>query len=131
MSDHNATRASDCHPLLGVKLSEGVGPAPRWWRCDTHGPGNHTAWGCPECVREMRDEIAQLRATLALQKASYEREIALDVAAERERWRSALVAKADAIAQANTSRRGINSAAAWVRDVLQEMADELGAYRGN
>lgn len=49
------------------------------------------------------------------------------LAAERERWRLALVAKADAVAAANTSRRGLNSAAAWVREVLQEMADELGA----
>jgi hypothetical protein len=36
-------------------------PVPRWWHCDTHGPGNHTAWGCPECVREMREEINQLK----------------------------------------------------------------------
>jgi len=32
-------------------------PAPRWWRCDTHGPAHPTAWGCPECVREMREEL--------------------------------------------------------------------------
>lgn len=24
-------------------------------------PGNATAWGCPECVREMREELAALR----------------------------------------------------------------------
>lgn len=36
-------------------------PAPRWWHCDTHGPGNATAWGCPECVREMRAELATLK----------------------------------------------------------------------
>ena len=31
---------------------------PSWWRCDTHGPGTRTAWGCPECVRELRTSIA-------------------------------------------------------------------------
>jgi len=36
--------------------------SPNWWHCDLHGPGTRTAWGCPECVREMREEIAQLRA---------------------------------------------------------------------
>ncbi len=38
------------------------GNVPRWWHCDTHGPGTHNAWGCPECVREMRAEIARLKA---------------------------------------------------------------------
>ena len=47
-----------------VGSNDGLGVAPRWWHCDTHGPGNHTAWGCPECVREMRGEIARLRAEL-------------------------------------------------------------------
>ena len=44
-----------------VGSNEWLGVAPRWWHCDTHGPGNHTAWGCPECVREMRGEIVQLK----------------------------------------------------------------------
>lgn len=40
-------------------------PVPKWWTCDTHGaPPRHNAWGCPECVREMRQELAALR-TLA------------------------------------------------------------------
>lgn len=40
---------------------------------------------------EKRDaEIALLRANLELQQKSYEREIVLEVAAERERWRHAL-----------------------------------------
>jgi hypothetical protein len=48
------------NPPALVRLSEGLGPVPRWWRCDTHGPGSHRAWGCPECVREMRGEITRL-----------------------------------------------------------------------
>jgi hypothetical protein len=36
--------------------------APPWWKCDTHGPATPNAWGCPECVREMRAEIAELDA---------------------------------------------------------------------
>jgi hypothetical protein len=54
---------------LGVSSSEGLGPAPRWWHCDTHGPGNYAAWGCPECVREMRGEIARLVSERDAQRA--------------------------------------------------------------
>ena len=42
----------------------GLGPTPRWWHCDTHGPGNRTAWGCPECVREMRASLGRARGLL-------------------------------------------------------------------
>lgn len=28
--------------------------APRWWHCDTHGAGTLNAWGCPDCVAELR-----------------------------------------------------------------------------
>ena len=41
-----------------AKLKE----VPRWWHCDTHGPGSHAAWGCPECVRDMRAETKALQA---------------------------------------------------------------------
>ena len=47
---------------LASPLTEGLGPAPRWWHCDTHGPGSHPAWGCPECVREMRGEKLALQS---------------------------------------------------------------------
>ena len=56
--------------LANVGSNDGLGVAPRWWHCDTHGPGNHTAWGCPECVREMRCELANFRAALALAEAA-------------------------------------------------------------
>ena len=64
MSD--ATKADRPLPVLS---SEVLGPTPRWWHCDTHGPGNHTAWGCPECVREMRAENRLLRRMLATRVA--------------------------------------------------------------
>lgn len=32
------------------------GQSPKWWRCDTHGAAHAGAWGCPECVRELRGE---------------------------------------------------------------------------
>ena len=39
----------------------------RWWTCPTHGDAlAHNAWGCPACVREMRDELEHLRATRTL-----------------------------------------------------------------
>ena len=34
----------------------------QWRYCDAHGTGPEYAWGCPECVREMRKEIERLRA---------------------------------------------------------------------
>lgn len=46
----------------GSELSAGLGP--RWWDCATHGRGRANAWGCHECVREMREEIKRLRAAL-------------------------------------------------------------------
>ena len=53
-----------------LKPPAGLGPvehtvrpgaeAPRWWKCDTHGAARAGAWGCPECVRELRGEKAVL-----------------------------------------------------------------------
>ena len=37
-----------------LRLSEGLGP--RWWDCATHGRAQANAWGCPECVRDLRTE---------------------------------------------------------------------------
>ena len=34
---------------------------PKWWTCPTHGDAQPNAWGCPECVREMRDELAAMQ----------------------------------------------------------------------
>ena len=51
------------------KIARGIegldAPAPRWWHCDTHGPGSRNAWGCPECVREMREEVRKMHACAA------------------------------------------------------------------
>ncbi len=55
---------SDSDQPLGLGCSEGFGTTPRWWHCDTHGPGNRTAWGCPECVREMRASLGRARGLL-------------------------------------------------------------------
>lgn len=39
--------------------------APFWWRCDTHGMALlHNAWGCPECVRDLRGEVKKLQKEL-------------------------------------------------------------------
>lgn len=40
-----------------VASTDGLGlveKAPRWWHCGTHGPGKLSAWGCPDCVAELR-----------------------------------------------------------------------------
>ena len=42
-------------PPLVLGSSAQLGPVPRWWHCDTHGDAMPTnAWGCPECVVELR-----------------------------------------------------------------------------
>jgi hypothetical protein len=33
-----------------------------WHHCDKHGVADPAAWGCPECLRELREENRQLRA---------------------------------------------------------------------
>ena len=43
----------------GRRVAAQAAQAPRWWKCPTHGPARPDAWGCPECVREMRKELAQ------------------------------------------------------------------------
>lgn len=37
---------------------------PAFWRCRTHGPAKSGAWGCPDCVRELRDENTRLYRAL-------------------------------------------------------------------
>ena len=41
---------------------------PTHGHCPTHGQQPDNAWGCPECVRELRQETEQLRAELATAK---------------------------------------------------------------
>ncbi len=48
---------------VGAPVEQPVRPA-RWWKCDTHGPAVAGAWGCPECVSEMRTELMFLRRVL-------------------------------------------------------------------
>lgn len=52
-----------CRRRDGSPLTEGLGP--RWWQCSTHGRAHANAWGCPECVRELRDENTRMRRALA------------------------------------------------------------------
>jgi hypothetical protein len=54
---------------LALKSNAVLGPTPRWWHCDTHGPAKSNAWGCPECVRELRKENRLLRRLLAIRVA--------------------------------------------------------------
>lgn len=38
---------------------------PKWWTCPTHGDAQPNAWGCQECVREMRGELDAHAALIA------------------------------------------------------------------
>jgi hypothetical protein len=46
---------------------------PSWWNCATHGRAQKNAWGCPECVRELRVDKAVLLDTLAELCGAYEK----------------------------------------------------------
>ena len=50
--------------ILAVKIEALAGPAYRLRKCPTHGQQPPNAWGCPECVREMRGELATAREAM-------------------------------------------------------------------
>lgn len=52
-----------------------------WETCRTHGGAKPNVWGCPECLRELREENKHLRGTLV--------ELVAQKAAEIERERTA------------------------------------------
>jgi hypothetical protein len=47
-----------------LKIEVLAGPAYRLRRCPTHGQQPPNAWGCPECVRELRGELATAREAM-------------------------------------------------------------------
>ena len=76
-------RAMDTTWRNAQKACEHCAPLPRWWHCDTHGnamPKN--AWGCPECVRELRLQVRQAdeRGDAAMRRA-HAAEAQLEIAA--------------------------------------------------
>jgi hypothetical protein len=60
-----------------------VAEALRWWRCDTHGSGKLAAWGCPDCVAELRRWKSTHAPRLAALEGLYEKAQA-DAEAGRE-----------------------------------------------
>ena len=50
-------------PAVAGPVEPTVRPG-RWWKCDTHGPAKAGAWGCPECVHELRTELMFMRRVL-------------------------------------------------------------------
>jgi hypothetical protein len=53
-TEPSADKAGEPLGLAAERTVRPVSEAPRWWHCDTHGPGKLNAWGCPECVAELR-----------------------------------------------------------------------------
>jgi hypothetical protein len=47
-----------------LKIEELASPAYRLRKCPTHGQQPPNAWGCPECVRELRGELATAREAM-------------------------------------------------------------------
>ena len=43
-----------------LKIETLAGPAYRLRNCPTHGQQSANAWGCPDCVRELRGELRRL-----------------------------------------------------------------------
>jgi len=54
---------AECEKLLDAKDAEieRLKAEKFYWNCPTHGE-SQTAWGCPECMREARQRIAELEA---------------------------------------------------------------------
>ena len=51
--------ADQMREAIAAERGRGAKP-PKWWTCKTHGDARSNAWGCPECVRELRGEKAVL-----------------------------------------------------------------------
>jgi hypothetical protein len=47
-----------------LKIEALAGPSYRLRKCPTHGQQPPNAWGCPECVRELRGELATAREAM-------------------------------------------------------------------
>jgi hypothetical protein len=70
-------------PAVDLGSTAGLGSVPRWWTCKTHGDAlPHDAWGCPECVRELRRQVRQAdeRVDAAMRRA-HAAEAQLEIAA--------------------------------------------------
>jgi hypothetical protein len=76
-------------PPAKVATSDGLGPDPEAVRLVEYLKGYPRSDGIDAAIRllsEQASDIAGMQALLKLQKSSYEREIEIEVAAERERW---------------------------------------------
>ncbi|HET7675660.1 MAG TPA: hypothetical protein VFL54_09085 [Gammaproteobacteria bacterium] len=51
---------------VGADIESVLAAADRvnWRTCVTHGDENPHVWGCPECLRELREENRRLRAAM-------------------------------------------------------------------
>lgn len=150
------TEAGTATPGM-VRLTDGLGlveKAPRWWHCDTHGAGKLNAWGCPDCVAELRRwksthaprlealegmlKDAQLEAhagreaiaTLASERAANalltERVQMLEFAEEgaKEAFGAVVQDKRDAQAECNRLRKLLDDAHAQIRRQAKLMASK-------
>ena len=66
----NAEHYPDCwqsgaeHWGCAVKEVERLKDRPRWWHCPTHGgQDGRVEWGCPECIKELRQQFANCQSS--------------------------------------------------------------------
>ena len=99
---------------------------PSWWRCDTHGPGTRTAWGCPECVRELRTSLAtatrQLDEVLALNAKWAEKAATWSASPEAAQRLQGYRDLAQQVAQAQNERDEARAEVKRLRKTLDEIA---------
>ena len=64
-----------------LKIEVLAGPAYRLRNCPIHGQQSANAWGCPECVRELRGELATAKEALRrlVPPSPYDAEVVRDV----------------------------------------------------
>ena len=92
---------------------------PSWWRCDTHGPGTRTAWGCPECVLELRERLAT-----ATRERDEARALNVEWAKKAETWMASPEA-----AQRLQSYRDLAQQVAQAQNERDEARADLDRFR--
>jgi len=56
LADAHAHYEAQVRPLVDLAKPS----APAWWNCRIHGRPHPSEWGCPQCVRELREDVRKL-----------------------------------------------------------------------
>jgi len=97
-----------------------------WETCRTHGGAKPNVWGCPECLRELREENKHLRGTLVELVAQKAAEIERDALAAR--MQEMRLASEDKLAKAAAVILQAGTALQEVQDLISESSGVYGLH---